>query len=71
MYKSILFDTDHFLIAKSIIIASGQSGTSFVKFIADQKGISRRQSQRFVSKEYELFIEDLGEMNIAWKEIIN
>ena len=53
------------------MLATGHNETSFVKFITDQKVISRRQSQQIVAKCYELFIEDLSEMDIGWKEMFS
>ena len=53
------------------MLANGHSGTSVVTFMTDQEGISRRQSQRIVSKGYGLLVEDLKEMDIDRKEMIS
>ena len=53
------------------MLANGHSGTSVVTFMTDQEGISRRQSQRIVSKGYRLLVEDLKEMDIDRKELVS
>ena len=53
------------------MLANGHSGTSVVTFMTDQEGISRRQSQRIVSKGYGLLVEDLKEMDIDRKEMVS
>ena len=53
------------------MLANGHSGTSVVTFMTDQEGLSRRQSQRIVSKGYRLLVEDLKEMDIDRKELVS
>ena len=53
------------------MLAQGHSGTSVVTLMTEEEGISRRQSQRIVSKGYELLVDDLETINVDRKEMVS
>ena len=53
------------------MLAQGHSGTSVVTLMTEEEGISRRQSQRIVSKGYALIVDDLEEINLDRKEMMS
>ena len=53
------------------MLAQGHSGTSVVTLMTEEEGISRRQSQRIVSKGYALLVADLEEINLDRKEMMS
>ena len=53
------------------MLAQGHSGTSVVTLMTEEEGISRRQSQRIVSKGYALLVDDLKEINLDRKELVS
>ena len=53
------------------MLAQGHSGTSVVTLMTEEEGISRRQSQRIVSKGYALLVDDLEEINLDRKEMMS
>ena len=53
------------------MLAQGHSGTSVVTLMTEEEGISRRQSQRIVSKGYALLVDDLEEINLERKEMVS
>ena len=53
------------------MLAQGHSGTSVVTLMTEEEGISRRQSQRIVSKGYAQLVDDLEEINLERKEMVS
>tara|TARA_B100001029_G_C14620276_1_gene213734 strand:+ start:129 stop:488 length:360 start_codon:yes stop_codon:yes gene_type:complete len=53
------------------MLAQGHSGTSVVTLMTEEEGISRRQSQRIVSKGYALLVDDLETINVDRKEMVS
>ena len=53
------------------MLAKGHSGTSVVTFMSEEEGISRRQSQRIISKAYQQLVNDLEEIGLDRKEMVS
>ena len=53
------------------MLGKGHSGTSVVTFMSQEEGLSRRQSQRIISKAYQQLVNDLEEIGLDRKEMVS
>ena len=53
------------------MLAKGYSGTFVVTFMSQEEGLSRRQSQRIISKAYQQLVNDLEEIGLDRKEMVS